>query len=40
MDQEIPTTPQTVLLTDSRSLSDPDNTLFFALITPMDDGHR
>lgn len=40
MNHEIPTTPQTVLLTDSRSLSDPENSLFFALITPMDDGHR
>lgn len=37
---DIPTTQQTVLLTDSRSLSDPENTLFFALVTQMDDGHR
>lgn len=29
-----------VLLTDSRSLSDPAETLFFALVTPYDDGHR
>lgn len=40
MNQEIKTTPQTVLLTDSRALSNPENTMFFALVTPMDDGHR
>ncbi len=28
------------LLTDSRSLSNPDETLFFALHTPNDDGHN
>ena len=41
MSQEtISTTPQTVLLTDSRGLSDPENTIFIALVTSMDDGHR
>lgn len=40
MIQDIEITPQTVLLTDSRSLSDPENTIFFAFVTPMDDGHR
>ncbi len=29
-----------VLLTDSRSLSDAEHTLFFALRTPQNDGHR
>ena len=29
----------TRLLTDSRSLSEPDTTLFFAIITPTGDGH-
>ena len=28
------------LLTDSRSLSSPEDTLFFALTTPRGDGHR
>ena len=28
------------LLTDSRSLTYPDETLFFALTTPSGDGHR
>ena len=29
-----------VLLTDSRSLTNPSETLFFALRTPQNDGHR
>lgn len=29
-----------ILLTDSRSLSNPSETLFFALVTPHNDGHR
>ena len=29
-----------VLLTDSRSLTYPDNSLFFAITTPNNDGHR
>ena len=28
------------LLTDSRSLCFPEQTLFFALVTPLGDGHR
>ena len=30
----------TRLLTDSRSLAEPDKTLFFAIVTPTGDGHR
>lgn len=30
----------TILLTDSRSLSNPEETLFFALVTNHNDGHR
>ena len=30
----------TALLTDSRSLTFPEETLFFALVTERNDGHR
>jgi len=32
--------PISVLLTDSRSLSDPKGSIFFALVTEQNDGHR
>lgn len=35
-----PTATVSLLLTDSRSLSFPEQTLFFALVTPRNDGHR
>jgi alanine racemase len=34
------TSPYSILLTDSRSLSIPENTIFFALHTPYNDGHN
>ncbi len=37
---DLPLTPVTVLLTDSRQLSDPADTLFVALVTDRNDGHR
>ncbi len=40
--QRIGDTPRqfSLLLTDTRSLRDPSDTLFFALTTPLGDGHR
>ena len=32
--------PISALLTDSRSLTFPEETLFFALVTERNDGHR
>jgi alanine racemase len=32
--------PYSILLTDSRSLTDPKQTIFFALHTPYNDGHK